>query len=141
MPIYEYECSKGHSFERVLPFSDYEKPQKCDCGRKGKRIISVPALAWAQRECRYDCPITGKVISTYEQHRNNLALHGCQEYDPGMKLDAENFRRRKQDELERSVDETVERTVEAMPSRKKELLERELSAGADVEIVRQSVPT
>jgi putative FmdB family regulatory protein len=139
--IYEYECPCGAKFERVLPVSRYDEPQTCQCGKVANKLISRPALAWAQRECLYDCPITGKVISSYAQHYDNLKRHGCQEYDPEMKKDAARFRKQQDEALEKSVDETVERAIEAMPSRKKELLERELSAGASAEIVRQSVPT
>lgn len=134
--IYEYECQCGRLFERVLPVSRYDEPQTCECGKVASKLISRPALAWASREVNYDCPITGKPITSMAQHKDNLLRHGCQQYDPEMKKDAERFRKQKQDALEKSVDETVERAIEAMPSRKKESLERELSAGASAEIVR-----
>jgi putative FmdB family regulatory protein len=136
VPTYEYLCKKGHHFERILPFSRYDEPQKCDCGAKSTKQMSVPKLAWAARECVYDCPITGAPITSRAQHRENLKRHGCQEYDPEMKKDAANFRNRKQQELESSLDRSVEEAIEKMPSRKKELLERELTSGVDVEITR-----
>ncbi len=137
--IYEYLCEKGHHFERVLPVSRYDEPQKCDCGASSTKQMSVPKLAWAARECVYDCPITGVPITSRAQHRDNLKRHGCQEYDPEMKKDAARFRERTQRELESSLDRTVEEVIEKMPSRKKEALERDLTAGASAEIVRQSV--
>ena len=138
MPTYEYECQNGHHFERVLPVARYDEPQKCECGAHGNKLISRPALAWASREVNYDCPITGAPITSWAQHRDNLARHGCQQYDPEMKKDAARFREGKQKELESALDRTVEEVIEKMPSRKKELLERDLSAGATAEIVRQA---
>lgn len=40
MPTYEYQCAKGHAFERVQTMSD--KPvSKCPvCGAKASRVIS-----------------------------------------------------------------------------------------------------
>lgn len=141
MPTYEYECNSGHLFERILPVSRYDEPQLCICGSESRKLISLPALAWASREVNYDCPITGAPITSMAQHKDNLARHGCQQYDPEMRKDADNFRRRTQEALEKSVDETVERTIEAMPSRKKEALEKELTSGASADIVRQTVTT
>ena len=137
--IYEYECTKGHQFERVLPLSRYDEAQTCECGSKAKKLMSRPALAWARGEVNYDCPITGKPITSRAQHRDNLARHGCQEYDPEMKTDAANFRRREEEALDRAVEETVEREIEKMPSRKKEALVRELESGAIAEPERRSV--
>ena len=139
MPTYEYECQKGHKFERILPVARYDEPQTCECGNLAKKLISRPALAWASREVNYDCPITGIPITSMAQHKDNLARHGCQQYDPEMRKDADNFRRRTQEALEKSVDETVEAAIEKMPSRKKEVLERELTSGVDIDVIRQSV--
>ena len=138
MPTYEYSCPAGHQFERILPVSRYDEAQTCDCGLLANKLISRPALAWASREVNYDCPITGAPITSWAQHRDNLKRHGCQQYDPEMKKDAARFREGKQKELEASLDRTVEEVIEKMPSRKKELLERDLSAGATAEIVRQA---
>jgi hypothetical protein len=56
-----------------------------------------------------------------------------------MKLDAEKFRRRSEETLEKSIDETVESEFEKMPSRKREQLSNELlNAGATIEVVRKS---
>ncbi len=139
MPTYEYECLSGHHFERVLPVSRYDEPQVCECGKAASKLISRPLLAWASRECRYDCPITGKPITSRAQHEDNLKRHGCQEYDPEMKTDAANFRKRQDEALDRAVEETVEREIEKMPSRKKEALVKELESGAVASPERMSV--
>jgi putative FmdB family regulatory protein len=139
VPTYEYQCQCGAQFERVLPIAQYDQPQVCECGRTAEKLISRPLLAWATRECRYDCPITGKPITSYAQHRDNLKRHGCQEYDPEMKTDAANYRKRQDDALDKAVEETVEREIEKMPARKKESLVKELESGAIAEPERRSV--
>jgi putative FmdB family regulatory protein len=44
MPLYEYECAKGHRFEAIQKVTD--KPlRRCDaCGGTAKRAISQPTL-------------------------------------------------------------------------------------------------
>lgn len=43
MPTYEYKCeSCGKDFDRILPMSEYDAPQTCDCGGPGKRQVSMP---------------------------------------------------------------------------------------------------
>jgi putative FmdB family regulatory protein len=44
MPLYEYECAKGHRFEAVEKVS--EKPAtKCSiCSARARRVISRPTL-------------------------------------------------------------------------------------------------
>ena len=43
MPTYEFTCGSCEThFERVLPMSQYDSPQTCECGGPGKREISVP---------------------------------------------------------------------------------------------------
>ncbi len=136
--IYEYICGNGHAFERVLPVKKFRTPQTCEiCGALGDRVLSLPALAYAKRTCEYESPITGKPVTSWAQRRDDMARAGCREYDPEMKTDADRFRREQEAKLDASVDETVEREFEKMPSRKREQLTNELSGGADVNIVRQ----
>ena len=44
MPIYEYQCSKGHEYERAEGF-DAPTEQRCPkCGGSSRRLISMPAV-------------------------------------------------------------------------------------------------
>jgi putative FmdB family regulatory protein len=44
LPLYEYNCAKGHRFEKIESFSAPEK-QKCPkCGAKAERALSAPAI-------------------------------------------------------------------------------------------------
>lgn len=138
--IYEYLCVCGAEFERTLPVSEYQTPQICECGRKAKRVISAPMLAFAQRECRYDSPVDGRPITSWAQRKEDLLRHGCQEYDPGMKQDYHKRVEREQNALERRLDDTIEAEIDKMPTRKREKLQNELDGGASAAPVRGTVP-
>ena len=44
MPVYEYRCSKGHTYEKTEGFSA-PSAQKCTvCGARARRQISMPAV-------------------------------------------------------------------------------------------------
>ena len=44
MPVYEYRCGKGHTYEKTEGFSA-PSTQKCQvCGTRAKRQISMPAV-------------------------------------------------------------------------------------------------
>lgn len=140
--IYTYHCHDcDKEFDRVLALADYKTPQTCDCGGKGRRVISVPVLAFAKRDCVYDSPIDGRAITSWAQRRDDLARNGCQEYDPEMKTDAARYRERTQSDLERSVDDTVDAAIDKMDNRQRESLANELQSGVDAAVVRGSAPS
>ena len=44
MPIYEYQCTKGHEYERAEGF-DAPTEQRCPkCGGSSRRLISMPSV-------------------------------------------------------------------------------------------------
>ncbi len=44
LPVYEYRCSSGHSYEKTEGF-DAPSRQRCrDCGVEARRQISLPAV-------------------------------------------------------------------------------------------------
>ena len=139
MPTYEFNCRRGHHFERILKVSDYRVEQVCECGADSRRIISIPRLVTAQPNVHYDSPIDGRPITSMAQRRDDLARSGCREYDPEMRKDADRFAKESEAKLDKQVDATVEAMFEKMPLRKKESLERELTAGADASIERRTV--
>lgn len=56
MPIYEYKCPKGHTFERVLKLSEFVEETPCiKCPRRrdrrvqAKLVPSVPGAAVFKR--------------------------------------------------------------------------------------------
>jgi putative FmdB family regulatory protein len=44
MPLYEYECAKGHRFEAIQKVSERPLKQCSICSAKAKRAISQPTL-------------------------------------------------------------------------------------------------
>ena len=139
MPTYVYECPQEHRFERILRVADYLQPQKCECGRWGKRVITAPTV-FASKDVCYDSPIDGRPITSMKARRDDLARNNCTEYDPEIKKDYARRIEREQLKLERSVESTVEATIEQMPVRKREQLETELRSGADCTPERQAAP-
>jgi putative FmdB family regulatory protein len=44
MPLYEYKCKKGHTFDVIQSFSD-DALTKCEvCGAKCERVLSAPSI-------------------------------------------------------------------------------------------------
>jgi putative FmdB family regulatory protein len=56
MPLYEYECAKGHRQEGICRMEDRAKPMRCDlCGRPARLVISaVKAVGLAEERGYYD---------------------------------------------------------------------------------------
>ncbi len=136
MPLYEYECPKGHTFDRYMSAKDHKRKQKCECGKMATQIITKAPMGFVQPDVCYDSPIDGRPITSRAARRDDLARNHCQEYDPEMKRDAERFRKETQDKLEREIDETVERQIAGMDGRKLERLGTELTSGADINVER-----
>ncbi len=136
MPLYEYECPDHGHFERYLPFSEYDKPQTCECGKPSKKLISLPSVFVSPDVC-YDSPIDGRPITSKKQRLEDMARSGCVEYDSGIKQDAQRKQESDQKQLESKIDQTIESEIEKMPAAKRERLANELQSGLTVEPVRQ----
>lgn len=44
MPFYEFKCSCGKKFTELLKIEERNNIVKCECGKTGKKIISLPSL-------------------------------------------------------------------------------------------------
>lgn len=91
------------------------------------------------RDVRYESPIDGRAITTKQSRAEDMARNNCVAYDPDMKQD---YLRRQKDAdsaLGRKADALVEEQIHAMPARKRELLDQEFRAGADVSVARSTV--
>jgi hypothetical protein len=139
VPTYVYQCLDGHYFERILRVADYKEPQVCECGMSATKIISA-ATVFASPDVCDDSPVTGKPITSMKARLDDLARSHCTPYDPEIKKDYTRRIEREQLQLERSVEATVEATIEQMPVRKREQLETELRSGADCAPERQAAP-
>ena len=136
MPLYEYRCQECQQrFERFVKLEDYQAPQTCACGGGSERIISIPRFI--VEDVGYDCPITGEWIGSKHAHENNLAKHGCRVLETGEKEAAAKFRAKQEQDFDQKIEETVERTIDLMPSEKRERLANELESGLTAEVVRK----
>lgn len=135
MPVYEYKCACGLSFDRYLPLAEYKVPQACKCGAVAERVLSRSRVVADAKG--YDCPITGKWIEGNKAHRENLKKHGCRVLEPGETEAAARFRAKAETAEEKAIDSFVEAYVEKLPSQKREQLAKELAAGAEVSFERK----
>ena len=44
MPLYEYECERGHRFERIVKYSDPPIAVCPECGGAVHKLMSSPAI-------------------------------------------------------------------------------------------------
>ena len=137
MPTYVLKCTNGHRFDKFLPLENYNDTQVCDCGAEAKRItvptmISPDIANWD----RYLSPATGKLITSHKERREDMKRSGCVDYEPTLKDEVKKSHRNDELKLEKDLDNTVESIFSQMPSQKREMLERELSSGVDLEYTR-----
>jgi putative FmdB family regulatory protein len=75
MPIYPFTCPTcGASRDEFKRVADRDaNPPEC-CGAAMARQITAPMVS-VPAECRYKCPVTGEVVTSYRQRRNLMAQH------------------------------------------------------------------
>lgn len=83
----------------------------------------------------YESPVTGKWIEGRVARRNDLASSGCVEYEDGMKEEQQRRFAKEDAQLDKDVDEIVEKTIYEMPTEKREKLATELEH-SDIEVSR-----
>jgi hypothetical protein len=137
MPVYVYNCRGcGVRFERYLPMALCSSLVLHDCAGVGQKVFLPPMVRGDLPG--YQSPIDGRWIEGRKARLEDLRRNNCRPYEEGEK--EYNARRLKQenDAFDAKIDQTVEREFEALSVRKKELLEQEIRAGADVQVVRQA---
>lgn len=137
MPLYDIRCSQSNKlFERHIKLSDFDDPIVCACGAPAHRVVSTPMFI--VDNTGYTCPVTDKWIGSKHQHEENLKLQGCRVLEPG-ETDAAAKRREADDlELDKRVEDTVEKEIESWNSAKKEQLHNELiNGGLDLVVERK----
>jgi len=142
VPRYLYQCENSKErFDRITRIIDHQSIVTCACGATARQVITaprviIPAHMSATGQSSYQSPIDGRLISTQQQRREDMARNDCVEYEPGMRQDVD--RRVAADELAlyRAVDETFDREIAKMPTVKRELLETEMTAGMSAEAIR-----
>lgn len=128
MPLYDIRCqSSGEVFERFIKLEKFEEVIICACGAAASRVISSPLFTVDNTD--YTCPVTGRWIGSKKEHENNLRQHDCRVLESGEKEAARARREAANNELDKKIEETVEREIEGYSSAKKEQLHNELING------------
>lgn len=126
MPTYLYQCNAQHRTEVVTPLTGYQSCVPCGtCGATADRLFTAPMVKVAP-DVHYTSPITGEPVRSHAARREDMARHGCVEYDPEMKKDVDRRREESQQQLEASIEQTVYEEIAKMPSAKKAQLAREV---------------
>lgn len=121
MPLYNYRCPAGHLFERWLPVREYREPQNCECGQVGEKLILYAPMVQGDLPA-YISPVTGMLISGRRAREEDLRVHGCVPYEPGMRQDMERRKAEEEAALDASVERTVGEFVEKLPAAQRESL-------------------
>ena len=134
MPLYEYKCSCGRWFDKYLKLADCGLPVLCECGKQAEKQLSAP---FVQTDIMpYQSPIDGRYVGGKRARREDLRRSGCVEWEPGVREEAAQRRARAEEALDRGLEQTLDAEISQMPARKRELLEQEVRAGADVIVTR-----
>lgn len=143
MPLHDFKCRMcGHIEERVVPVEDLKKQVHTASDHIGFMDITYlrAPMGFVQKDICYDSPVDGRPITSLQAHREELARTDTVVYEPGIKQDQERNARMREESLERSIEQTVEREVALMPVRKKEKLVAELEGGLTAEPARITPP-
>ena len=134
MPMYQFRCTEGHTFDRLVPLAQFDEPQSCPCGAAASRQIVAPAIRTDY--AGYTCPVSGKWIEGRAAHRENLARTGCRVLEPGETSALKARQQSSEAALEAALDSTAEELIANLSSRDKERLAVEMDAGLSAEVVR-----
>ena len=137
MPLYDIKCDRtGVKSERIIKLADFALPIFCACGSAARRVISTPMFS--VDKTGYNCPVTEKWIGSKREHNENLKLHGCRVYEQGETAATVQRREQEDAELDRKIEDTVEREISSWDSGKREQLHNELvNQGLDIVVERK----
>lgn len=111
MPVYEYRCPQGHTFERLLPIARYREDQRCPCGSPAEKVILHAPRVFSDFE-GYESPASGKWIEGRRARMEDMKATGCHPYEVGeAQQAAASAAREYERKLDASVDEAVERSI------------------------------
>lgn len=137
MPTYSYQCPEcAHRRDIIKSLALLNREERCEaCEAPMDRRLCAPAVA--PDLSGYTCPITDKWIEGRRAHTENLKRHGCRVYEAGETDQVRRSRAKEEQAEERSVEETVERFYDALPTVKREQLAQEVASGVDLVVERK----
>jgi putative FmdB family regulatory protein len=84
MPLYVYQCEKGHTTEAYRSISEMDNCPVCDCGLETKKIITpvmfTASFLGSHRNPGYKCPVTNEWVESKRKRLNIMAKHDLVEY-------------------------------------------------------------
>lgn len=135
--MYDYKCSVcGRKREILLPLARLDEPQRCtNCGHSMNRMLSAP---YVQGDFQpYESPVhPGVWICGRKQHEEHLRATGCRVYEPGERESFLRARQADDENLDKKVEETVDKFITNLPTEKRDRLAGELEGGLDVRVER-----
>lgn len=130
MPLHSFRCPTGHVFDAYQPSDKLDSTMECaQCKAMAEKVFLTPPMGFVRQDVCYASPIDGRPITSHQEHVEDLRRADCVPYEPGIKQDQERKAREREEAVERSIDETVEREIALMPTKKKEKLTAELEGG------------
>jgi hypothetical protein len=142
MPLHDFRCPKGHiTTEFVGHGIDHVGCRTCGFPELAEKVFLRAPMGFVQADVCYDSPIDGRPITSRQQHLEDLARSNSVVYESGIKQDQERNERLREEALERSVDETVDREIALMPAVKREKLVSELEGGLTATPQRGTPPS
>jgi hypothetical protein len=132
MPLHDFLCRNGHVSEMMVPFGTESIPCPLCLAHvdiQAEKVFLRAPMSFVREDVCYESPIDGRLVTSYQQHLEDLARNDCVLYESGIKQDQERNERMREEALERSVEETVDREIALMPAAKKEKLAAELEGG------------
>lgn len=141
-PMHDFLCAAtGHVFTAYQPIDQLDATMACEqCKGMADKVFLTPPMGFVRQDVHYASPVDGRPITSWNAHLEELSRTDSVVYEPGIRQDQERNERARAEALERSIDQTVEREVSLMPTRKKEKLAAELDGGMTAEPARVTPP-
>jgi len=115
MPLYDYRCSRGHTFDGFSTIAARHDLRLCTCGEPAELVILHAPRVWGEIP-GYESPIDGRWIEGRRARAEDLARSGSRPWEGYEQESKEMHRRQKEneDKLDQLVDTAVETTLTDM---------------------------
>jgi putative FmdB family regulatory protein len=113
MPVYEYQCPEGHVTNELRTVADRERAPECYCGHMTQKVILHAPRVFGDYE-GYESPTSGKWIEGRRARLEDLKRTNCRPYEDGERAEFERRRATADRELDKTVDEVVDRSMEVL---------------------------
>lgn len=134
MPLHDFRCPDGHTIECYVDHG----VQSIECPRcksvADKVFLAAPMVHGDLPG--YHSPVDGKWVEGRRAREEDLKRSGSRPYEAGERQEYERRKASEEAAFDKSVEETINAEIAAMPARKQELLEQEVRAGASIEVTR-----